>query len=132
MFFTHCSCVPSIVTTENSMIEMDRMLHAYSPVMTGTSMRRMDIEKRIHRHTRCSVGEDAMASPIKSIINSPIKLTVGSFLRGVGLLFDLFKAEDAEVEFIVTGREGLVCPVFLARLKVLEVFADGDTIRGFA
>lgn len=132
MFFTHCSCVPSIVTTENSMIEMDRMLHAYSPVMTGTSMRRMDIEKRIHRHTRCRVGEEARASPKKPMIKSPIKLTVGSFLRGVGLLFDLFKAEDAEVEFIVTGREGLVCPVFLARLKVLEVFADGDTIRGFA
>ena len=36
------------------------------------------------------------------------------------------------VEFIVTGMEGLVRPIFLARLKVLEVFADGDTIRGFA
>ena len=50
----------------------------------------------------------------------------------MGLLFDLFKAEDAEVVFIVTGIEGLVRPVFLARLKVLEVFANGYTIRGFA
>ena len=50
----------------------------------------------------------------------------------MGLLFDLFKAEDAEVEFIVSGIEGLVRPIFLARFKVLEVFADGDTIRGFA
>ena len=84
MFFTHCSRVPSIITTENSIVEMDRMLHAYSPVMTGTSRRSRDAENRIHRSTRCRVGEDAMASPIKSMINSPIKLTVGSFLRGWG------------------------------------------------
>lgn len=45
----------------------------------------------------------------------------------MGLLFDLFKAEDAEVEFIVAGIERLVRPIFLARLKVLEVFADGYT-----
>lgn len=51
---------------------------------------------------------------------------------GEGLLFDLFEAEDAEVEFIVSGIEGLVRPIFLARLKVLEVLADGYTIRGFA
>lgn len=76
--------MPSIITTENSIVEMDRMLHAYSPVMTGTSMRRMDIEKRIHRHTRCSVGEEARASPKKPMIKSPIKLTVDSFLWGWG------------------------------------------------
>lgn len=49
---------------------------------------------------------------------------------GVGLLFDLFKAEDAEVEFIVTGIEGLVRPVFLARLEVLEVGVDTFPIGG--
>ena len=111
-------------------MEMDRILHAYSPVTTGTNDRRMDIENRIHRNTRCRVVEEARVTSKKPMIKSPIKLTVGSFLRGVGLLFDLFKAEDAEVEFIVAGMEGLVRPILLARLKVLEVFADGDTIRG--
>ena len=108
------------------------MLHAYSPVMTGTSVRRTDIEKRIHRHTRCRVGEEARASPKKPMIKSPIKAHGGFLSAGVGLLFDLFKAEDAEVEFVVAGIEGLVRPIFLARFKVLEVFADGYTIRGFA
>ena len=56
----------------------------------------------------------------------------GILSAGEGLLFDLFEAEDAEVEFIVSGIEGLIRPVFLARLKILEVLADGYTIRGFA
>ncbi|CNI44690.1 Uncharacterised protein [Mycobacterium tuberculosis] len=106
------------------------MLHAYSPVMMGTNRRSTDAENRIHRNTRCRVVEDARATSKKPMIKSPISSMVESFLRG--LLFDLFKAEDAEVEFIVTGIERLVRPIFLARLKVLEVFADGYTIRGFA
>lgn len=49
----------------------------------------------------------------------------------MGLLFDLFKAEDAEVEFIVTGQQRLICPVFLARLEVLEVGVDTFSIGAF-
>ena len=40
------------------------------------------------------------------------------------LIFNFFKADDGEPCFVVSGSEGLVRPVFLARLNAVEVGVD--------